>query len=148
VALFHKFPVSCLCPASGKRDTLEACFKVVALVLSKTFLFLLISMVSKKQLERSAANEPVDLLFYKIIEKDGKRMLKPLKSESNVPLKLVRAIADNTIVSSFYATLARNLMERGVKEGTKVQLRAKFSPNHELIDPVLKGTIVLCEVDI
>ena len=105
-------------------------------------------MVSRKKLDRTAANEPVDLLFYKIIEKDGKRMLKPLKIETKVPLKLVRAIADNTIVPTFYATLAKNLQERGVEEGTRVQLRARFSPNHELIDPVLKGIRVLCEVDV
>jgi hypothetical protein len=105
-------------------------------------------MVSRKKLDRTAANEPVDLLFYKIIEKDGRRMLKPLKIETKVPLKLVRAIADDTIVPSFYATLSKNLIERGVEEGTKVQLRAKFSPNHELIDPALKGIKVLCEVDV
>jgi len=105
-------------------------------------------MVSKKDISRMAANEPVDLIFYLIIEKEGNRMLKPLKLDTQVPLKLVRAIADNTIVPSFYATLAKNLVERGVAPGSKVQLRAKFSPSHELVDPVLKGTKVLCEVDV
>ncbi len=105
-------------------------------------------MVSRKKLDRSAATEPVDLVFYLIIEKEGRRMLKPLKLDTKVPLKLVRAIADDTIVSSFYSTLVKNLIERGVEPGSKVQLRAKFSPTHELIDPALKGTRVLCEVDV
>jgi hypothetical protein len=105
-------------------------------------------MVSRRNLDKSAANEPVDLLFYKIIEKEGKRMLKPLKIETKVPLKLVRAIADDTVLPSFYSTLSKNLQERGVEPGTKVQLRAKFSPNHELLDHALKGVRVLCEVDV
>jgi hypothetical protein len=105
-------------------------------------------MVSRRKLDRTAANEPVDLLFYKIIEKEGKRMLKPMKLDTKVPLKLVRAIADDTIVPSFYSTLVKNLIERGVEPGSKVQLRAKFSPTHELIDPALKGTRILCEVDV
>jgi hypothetical protein len=105
-------------------------------------------MVSRRNLDRCLASENVDLLFYLIIEKEGKRMLKPLKIETNVPLKLVRAIADDTIVQRFYSTLAKNLRERGVTPGSKVQLRAKFSPSHEMIDPVLKGTRILCEVDV
>jgi len=105
-------------------------------------------MVSRKNLDKQLANEPVDLIFYLIIEKEGKRMLKPLKLDTQVPLKLVRAIADDTIVPSFYATLAKNLIERGVDPGSKVQLRAKFGPSHELVDPVLKGTKILCEVDV
>ncbi len=105
-------------------------------------------MVSKRSLERSAAMEDVELLFYQVVEKDGKRMLKPLRLDSKVPLKLVRAIADNSIVPEFYSTLARDLMKRGVEPGTTVQMRAKFSKNHELIDPVLKGIKVLCEVEI
>ena len=69
-------------------------------------------MVSRRNLDRSIAAEEVDLLFYLIIEKKGKRMLKPLKINTKVPLKLVRAIADNTIVPSFYSTLVKNLQER------------------------------------
>ncbi|MFH1394126.1 MAG: hypothetical protein ABIH29_04565 [Candidatus Micrarchaeota archaeon] len=105
-------------------------------------------MVSRRNLDRSLASEEVDLLFYLIIEKGGKRMLKPLKIDSKVPLKLIRAIADDAIVPSFYDTLARNLRERGVASGSRVQLRAKFSPNHEMVDPSLKGTRILCEVDV
>ena len=75
-------------------------------------------------------------------------MLKPLKINTKAPLKLIRAIADNTIVLSFYDTLAKDLRDKGVAEGSKVQLRAKFSPNHELVDPALKGTKILCEVDV
>jgi hypothetical protein len=105
-------------------------------------------MVSRRNLDRTLANEKVDLVFYLIIERDGKRMLKPLKLDTKVSLKLVRAIADDTIIPSFYDTLARNLRERGVAPGSKVQLRAKFSPAHEMLDPVLKGTRILCEVDV
>jgi hypothetical protein len=105
-------------------------------------------MVSRKNLDKSLASERVDLLFYKVIEKSGKRMLKPLKLESKVPLKLVRAIADNTIIPSFYETLSKDLATRGVEEGTKVQVRAKFSESHEMLDPALKGTKILCEVDV
>jgi len=105
-------------------------------------------MVSRKNLDRSLANEPVELLFYLIVEKEGKRMLKPLKIETKIPLKMVRAIADDTIVPAFYSKLAKDLRDKGVEPGSKVQLRAKFSSTHEMIDPVLKGTKVLCEVDV
>ncbi|NYZ74060.1 hypothetical protein H0O00_02875 [Candidatus Micrarchaeota archaeon] len=105
-------------------------------------------MISRRNLDRNLANEKADLIFYLIIEKGGKRMLKPLKLDTKVSLKLVRAIADDTIIPSFYDTLARDLRERGVAPGSKVQLRAKFSPAHEMLDPVLKGTRILCEVDV
>jgi hypothetical protein len=105
-------------------------------------------MVRRKNIDKGLANEPVDLLFYKIIEKGEKRMLKPLKLESKVPLRMVRAISDDTIVPEFYAQLSRDLISRGVEEGTKVQLRAKFSDAHEMLDPELKGTRVLCEVEV
>jgi hypothetical protein len=105
-------------------------------------------MVSIRDLDRKASQESVDLLFYKVIEKDGKRMLKPLDINTSISLKLTRAIADQTVVDRFYETLSKNLREKGVEPGTRVQLRAKFSPNHELIDPALKGIRVLCEVDV
>jgi len=105
-------------------------------------------MVSRRNLDRSLAREKVELLFYVIIERGGKRMLKPLKIDAKVPLKLVRAIADDTVIPTFYETLAKDLRERGVVPGSKVQVRAKFSPVHELVDPVLKGTRVLCELDV
>jgi len=105
-------------------------------------------MVSRRNLDRGLASEKVTIVFYKVIERSGKRMLKPLKFDTHVSLKLVRAIADNTVVLSFYDILAKNLRERGVAAGSKVQLRAKFSPAHEMLDPALKGTRVLCEVDV
>ncbi len=105
-------------------------------------------MVSRRNLDRNLASELVELLFYKIIEKGESRMLKPLKLDSKVPLKLVRAIADNTIVPSFYETLAADLRKRGVEPGSKVQVRAKFNESHEMLDPALKGTKILCEVDV
>ncbi len=103
-------------------------------------------MVSTRNLNRSLASEKVDILFYLVIEKDGSRMLKPLKFETKIPLMMARAILDDTIIRSFYETLSRNLRERGVKEGSKVQLRARFSPEHAMLDPQLNGTKVLCEV--
>ena len=105
-------------------------------------------MVSRKNLDRRLASESIDLLFYLIVEKDGKRMLKPLKIDSKVPLKLIRAISDDTVTPDFYSKLSQDLRDRGVTPGSKVQLRAKFSPSHEMIDHVLKGIIVLCEVDV
>src|SRR5271157_6336962 len=105
-------------------------------------------MVSNRQLRRDLASEMVDILFYNVIQKDGKRMLKPLAIETKISLMMVRAILDNTIISTFYDTLSRNLQERGVKEGSVVQLRAKFSSNHSMIDPQLTGTRILCEVKV
>jgi hypothetical protein len=52
------------------------------------------------------------------------------------------------VITSFYDTLSRNLRERGVAPGTKVQLRAKFSEGHAMLDPALKGTRILCEVTV
>jgi hypothetical protein len=103
-------------------------------------------MVTNRRMMREIAAEKVTILFYSVFEKSGKRMLKPLGFDTEISLKMVRAILDNTIISSFYDTLSRNLEERGVASGSKVQLRAKFSPNHDIIDPQLTGTIVLCEV--
>lgn len=105
-----------------------------------------IYMVSRRSMERSAAAEEVEIIFYQVIEKDDKKILKPLKFGTKVSLKLVRSITDKTVISNFYETLSKNLMERGIEKGTKVQLRAKFSKNHEIVDPSLKGTIILCEV--
>jgi len=98
--------------------------------------------------DRSLANEKVQLLFYLVMLKDGKKMLKPLKFDTKISLMLVRAIADDTVIPTFYDTLRRNLQERGVAEGSKVQLRAKFSETHALLDPVFTGTRVLCEVTV
>jgi hypothetical protein len=114
--------------------------------LNRTVQYLI--MVSRRNLDKSLASERVDLLFYKVIEKDGKRMLKPIKLETSVPLKLVRAITDDTIIPGFYDQLSKDLQKRGVEEGTKVQVRAKFNETHEMLDPALKGTKVLCEVDV
>ncbi|MEW6749041.1 MAG: hypothetical protein AB1295_05020 [Candidatus Micrarchaeota archaeon] len=105
-------------------------------------------MVRRSSIDKNLAAEKVDILFYQVIVKEGKKMLKPLKLDTQVSLGVVRAIADDTVLPSFYDTLARNLRERGVKAGTKVQLRAKFSPAHEMLDPALKGVRVLCEVDV
>jgi hypothetical protein len=100
--------------------------------------------------DKSLANEKVQLLFYLIIEKGDKRLLKPLKFEHEiaVSLKLVRAIADDTVIPTFYETLQKNLLERGVKPGSKVQMRAKFNEKHAMLDPVFTGTRVLCEVTV
>ncbi len=103
-------------------------------------------MVSTRDLNKSIASEKVDIIFYLVIEKEGQRMLKPLKFDTSISLKMVRAILDDTIIPSFYETLRRNLRERGVSEGSKVQLRARFTPAHAMLDPQLSGTKVLCEV--
>ena len=103
-------------------------------------------MVSRKNLDRNLASEKVDILFYQVIVKGDQRMLKPLGFETKISLKMVRAILDNTIISNFYSTLSKNLLERGVVPGSTVQLRAKFSPNHIMVDPQLTGTRILCEV--
>jgi hypothetical protein len=105
-------------------------------------------MVSRRNLEREMASEKVDILFYQIIEREGKRMLKPLKIETKISLMFVRAILDNTVIPSFYDTLAKNLLERGVAPGSKVQLRAKFSETHAMFNLELKGTRILCEVEV
>jgi len=63
-------------------------------------------------------------------------------------LKLVRAIADDTVIPTFYETLKQNLLDRGVVPGSKVQLRAKFNEKHAMLDPVFTGTRVLCEVTV
>lgn len=96
--------------------------------------------------DRSLAEEKVQLLFYVVIEKGGKKLLKPLKFDTKISLKLVRAIADDTVIPVFYDTLKRNLLDRGVKPGSVVQLRAKFNEKHAMLDPVFTGTRVLCEV--
>jgi hypothetical protein len=105
-------------------------------------------MALRRNLDRNLALEKVDLVFYLVMERDGKKMLKPLKLDTRVPLKLVRAIADDTIIPAFYTQLVKDLRSRGVPEGSKVQVRAKFGPAHEMLDPVLKGVRVLCEVDV
>ncbi len=105
-------------------------------------------MVSTKDINKSIATEKVTILFYLVVEKGGQRLLKPLKFDTSISLKMVRAILDDTIISAFYSTLSRNLRERGVPEGSRVQLRARFTPEHELLDPQLSGTRVLCEVDV
>jgi hypothetical protein len=105
-------------------------------------------MAYRRNLDKSLASEKVDIIFYLVMEKAGKRMLKPLKLDTKVSLGVVRAIAADTVVPGFYVTLARNLLERGVPAGSKVQVRAKFGPAHEMLDPVLKGVRVLCEVDV
>ena len=103
-------------------------------------------MALRRSINRNIASEKVNVMFYEVIEHGGKRMLKPLKMNTMVSLKLVRAIADSTVVPTFYDTLSRNLQDRGIKTGTKVQLRAKFSDSHEMLDPVLKGVRTLCEI--
>ncbi|MFH0885011.1 MAG: hypothetical protein V1861_04835 [Candidatus Micrarchaeota archaeon] len=105
-------------------------------------------MVSRRNLDRNLALEKVDLVFYLVLERDDKKMLKPLKLDTKVPLKLVRAIADDTVIPAFYTQLAKDLRSRGVPEGSKVQVRAKFGPAHEMLDPALKGVRVLCEIDV
>ncbi|MFH1521251.1 MAG: hypothetical protein ABID61_06400 [Candidatus Micrarchaeota archaeon] len=106
-------------------------------------------MVNLRRMQRQAAlNERVELIFYKVTEKDGKKLLKPLKINTTVPISVVKAILDRTIVDSFYHRLANDLLERGVKSGTTVQIRANFSKSNAAVDPAFTGTHVLCEVKV
>ena len=105
-------------------------------------------MINSRKLNRTMASEKVEVLFYKVITKDGKRMLKPLGFTTKVSLGVVRAILDNTVIPSFYDVLSKNLIERGVAAGSKVQLRAKFTESHTMLNPELKGTRILCEVEV
>lgn len=107
-------------------------------------------MVSLRRAEReAAANERVELLFYTIIEKNGKKMMKPIKlKKTEVPITVVKAILAGTIVEAFYERLARDLLAQGIDEGTTVQMRAKFSASNTAYDPAFKGTHVLCEVKV
>ncbi len=103
-------------------------------------------MVSRRALDRNLAQEKVDIIFYEVVAKGGKRMLRPLKFDVKIPLKLVRAIADNTVIPRFFDTLASDLRQRGVAAGTTVQMRARFNEVHAMVDPALKGTRVICEI--
>lgn len=106
-------------------------------------------MVSMRRLEREAAiNERVELLFYEVITKGNSKMMKPIKLNTTVPISVVKAILDNTIVNTFYERLENDMRMRGVKPGTKVQLRAKFSKSNTTFNPEFKGTVVLCEVTV
>ena len=105
-------------------------------------------MLNSKKLDKTMASEKVGIRFYTRIEKNGKSMLKPLTFTTEISLKLVRAILDNTIIPEFYDTLAKNLKDRGVKEGSTVQVRAEFKEVHTMLHPELKGTKVLCEVNV
>lgn len=106
-------------------------------------------MVNLRRMQRHAAlNERVDLVFYTVTEKDGKKILKPLAIKTTVPISVVKAVLDRTIVDSFYQRLSSDLLERGVKTGTTIQVRANFSKSNADVDPAFKGTHVLCEVKV
>lgn len=106
-------------------------------------------MVSMRKLERNAvANEKAELLFYLVLEKEGKRMLKPMPLKTWVPLAIVKAVLENTIVDRFYETLSSDLRQRGVENGAVVQLRVKFSKSNTLANPVYNGTRILCEITV
>ena len=106
-------------------------------------------MVSLRRLEKEAAgNERVELRFYTVTEKHGKKILKPLAMKTSVPIAVVRAVMDKTIISTFYQRLGSDLLERGVKSETTVQIRAVFSKSNFGVNPMFKGTIVLCEVKV
>ncbi|HLD59711.1 MAG TPA: hypothetical protein VI912_01855 [Candidatus Bilamarchaeaceae archaeon] len=104
--------------------------------------------MAKKFRER-IPSEPVELLFYELVTKKDAKTLKPLKDlNTKAPMSIVKAVLDNVISESFYTTLNKDLKSRGVKEGTVVQVRAKFNESHQEISPQFKGTLVLCEVTI
>jgi hypothetical protein len=95
-----------------------------------------------------AINERVELLFYEVLEKKGKRLLKPLKLNTSVPVSVIKAVSSGTIADSFYQRLAKDLLDRGVAAGTLVQLRAKFSKSSAAIESAANGTHILCEIKV
>ncbi len=102
-----------------------------------------------KYLNERNVSEPVELLFYEVVKKDGKIVLKPLKKlTSKVPMSVIKAVLDHTISNSFYDRLINDLKARDVKDGTTIQLRAKFAKSHVEISPEFKGIMKLCEVDV
>jgi len=103
-------------------------------------------MIGSRSLRKTIASDKVGLCFYIVGVKDGKKVLKPAGCDTEVSLKLVRAILDDTVIPTFYETLSHNLIDKGIPVGSKVQLRAKFKPSHAMLDPQLTGTKVLCEV--
>jgi len=106
-------------------------------------------MIGSRDLRRNLAADKVDLTFYLVSHKSGKKLLKPVTGcDTQISLKLVRAILDDTVIPTFYETLSLNLIDRGIPSGSKVQLRAKFKSTHAMLDPQLTGTKVLCEVNI
>lgn len=106
-------------------------------------------MVNLRRIEKqAAANERVEIVFYKVIEREKKRMLKPLNIKTEIPLAMVKAILDNTIIDAFYERLSKDLIARGVEKGTLVEIRANFSKSNAGIDPAYKGLHTLCEVKI
>jgi hypothetical protein len=91
-------------------------------------------MVSKRDIERTLAREPVDILFYIVVEKDGERILKPLKYKGSLSLGLIRAILDNTITPSFYQTLSEDLTKK-VEELTK-----KVDEQKTVLESIVQNT--------
>lgn len=105
-------------------------------------------MLNRRRMERAASTEKAELLFYKVIEKKGKKMMKPLDMKTKTTLAVVRAVWDNTIIDRFYEQLVTDLRARGIAEGTTVQLRVRFSKSHQEINAAYKGTQILCEVKV
>jgi len=106
-------------------------------------------MINLRRMEKqAAANARVELLFYEVVEKNGKKLMKPLKLNTSVPVSVVKAVLDRTIVDSFYQRLASDLLARGVKAGKIVQVRADFSKSEGIFEDNFKGTKVLCEVKV
>lgn len=102
----------------------------------------------RRRLEKGdAIKQTVPLLFYEVIERKGRKMMKPLDIKTEITFAMVKAISENTIIEAFYERLSLDLRKRGVKEGTLVQLRADFSKCEGAVDSSQKkGTHVLCEV--
>ena len=103
-------------------------------------------MIGSRSLRKTLASDKVDLCFYIVSVREGRKLLKPAGCDTKVSLKLVRAILDDTVIPTFYETLSGNLLDKGIPSGSKVQLRAKFTPSHAMLDPALSGTRVLCEI--
>ena len=104
-------------------------------------------MVSLRRLEKEAAEMKEWNLGFILLPKNTGKILKPLAMKTSVPIAVVRAVMDKTIISTFYQRLGSDLLERGKIE-TTVQIRAVFSKSNFGVNPMFKGTIVLCEVKV
>ncbi|MFH2106840.1 MAG: hypothetical protein ABII22_06270 [Candidatus Micrarchaeota archaeon] len=102
-----------------------------------------------KYFQERTVSKPVTLRFYLVIEKKGKVLLKPMKElDTKAPMQIIKGVLENTITENFYAQLINDLKNRGVKQGSKIQVRAVFDEEHKQISPDFKGMIKLCEVEI
>ena len=69
-------------------------------------------MVSLRRLEKEAAEMKEWNLGFILLPKNTGKILKPLAMKTSVPIAVVRAVMDKTIISTFYQRLGSDLLER------------------------------------